>query len=130
MTVFALINLFTMLIIVILIQSTILIYALPSGAPHGSCMSQSPQHFSSPRAPHSSPFLVRAFAKQDRGKMVVPVSIVPRSFGQTFRGFIVEARLASNPSVIVDGIFRAEEEALSRAFTCGDGNRNAVSKNN
>lgn len=114
---------------------TLFIEALPSGAPVASCQSLSPVHaFAVSRPPGTSPFTVEAVIKRENGKVVVKVDIVPKnnfpslSPSPTFRGFIAQARLASNPGVIVDAVFFPQEPQLSQTFTCGAGNRQMVIK--
>ena len=130
MSVFTLITLFATLTTLILVQTSSLVSSFSSGAPTRACLTQSPFHlFASASPPASSPFEVRAFTKPDMktGRTMVHVSIVPKATpGQQFRGFILGARLASMPDVIVDGDFMPEDDT-SQAFTCGPNNHHLVS---
>lgn len=112
-----------------------LVSGLPSGAPAASCQSLSPAHgYAVSRPPGTSPFTVEAVAKREGGKVVVRVDILPKitfpapppSSVATFRGFIAQARLASNPGVIVDARFLPQEPSLGKTFICGAENRQPV----
>ena len=104
------------------------VWSLPNGAPQRSCRSLSPQHFAQSQPPQTCPFVVRALlVKRGSRPPVIHVSINPRvtntnqhHYLQGFRGFSVQARLASNPSVLVDGQFHINnvDSILSHTFGC------------
>lgn len=103
-----------------------------SGAPSWACSNLTPQHLAINRllwTQPACPFLVSVTPKEEKGKGVLLVSIIPlpeTPANETFRGFVVQARLASNLDTLVDGTFVPQEAEKSKAFTCGSGKKGSV----
>lgn len=95
-----------------------------TGAPFGSCLTLSPQHGSQPsQPPMSSPFAINATKVFDETFGTEKVHLVVSSpvKGTPFKGFVLQARYANNPDVIVDGQFSPNEGIHSRTYVCKPG---------
>lgn len=102
-----------------------------TGAPFESCLTLTPKHGSQPSQPApTSPFVINATKHWDEtlGVEKVEVSITSPVNGTLFRGFVVQARFANNPDILVDGEFIVNESLLSRAYTCRPGEH--IKRNN
>lgn len=95
-----------------------------TGAPFGSCLTLTPQHGSQPtQPPMSSPYVINATKVVDESTDKEKVHLVVHSPVKRtpFKGFVLQARYANNPDVIVDGKFLPNEGILSRTYVCKPG---------
>lgn len=112
------IHLFTIIgIVSIVIQ---LIETKSAGAPFESCLTLTPKHGTNPPQPsHTSPFVVNATQTIDENEGERVEIVIWSPFNRTtFRGFVVQARYANNPDMIVDGEFSPNEAIQSRVYCC------------
>ncbi|KAI2799267.1 hypothetical protein BLOT_014428 [Blomia tropicalis] len=112
------IHLFTIIgIVSIVIQ---LIETKSAGAPFESCLTLTPKHGTNPPQPsHTSPFVVNATQTIDENEEERVEIVIWSPFNRTtFRGFVVQARYANNPDMIVDGEFSPNEAIQSRVYCC------------
>ena len=107
-------------ILLITLSQVYLVFARPDGAPFGSCLTLSPQHGSKPsQPPLTSPYFINITKAFDATYGMEKVQIAIYSPNRTmFKGFVIQARYANNPDIIVDGEFLPNEGLLSRTYSC------------
>ena len=111
--------LFTILVIATIVN------AKPDGAPFESCIYLTPKHGSQPKQPsETNPYKVHASKTLDSKDQHEAVNVtISGENGDKFVGFIVQARLANNPTQLVDGRFVPEMSELSKTYTCRPGEK-------
>jgi len=97
-----------------------LVYAYPTGAPEEVCENLVPKHRVKPQT-SESPYEVTA-TLQNSPNQANEVEINIKSPGGTpFRGFVIQARLATEQNSTVDGKFKVMDELNSHAVSCSGG---------
>ena len=91
-----------------------------TGAPLKSCLHLNPKHGSLAQPSSSSPYTIHAnaFFDEETEMEIVEVTILSPNNSVPFMGFAVQARLADNTDIIVDGEFVPEDGEYSKAFMC------------
>ena len=98
-----------------------------SGSPRSQCGSMTPGHGLQPQANRNAPFLVKLSAsKISKGSEVI-VELKSNS-GETFKGFIIEARSASGDSII--GTFETISSDDAKYLNCDSTPQSAVTHTN
>lgn len=105
-------------------------YASPSGAPPAACDSMTPGHGFDPQTT-ISPYQLSVSQRSVKGGETVTVEIFSTVSGESFKGFLLQARTEGDDYEIVGEFLENEDEATPFNFrNCSTGIRNAVTHAN
>lgn len=104
--------------------------ATPNGAPPAACESMTPSHGFEAQTT-ISPYQLRTMQKTVKGGETITVEIFSTVVGESFKGFLLQARTESVDYEIVGEFLENEDEATPFSFrNCSTGIRNAVTHSN
>lgn len=116
-------------LIVISFGATICL-ASPNGAPPAACDNMTPGHGVEAQTT-ISPYQLRVLQRSVKGGETVTVEIFSTVAGESFKGFLLQARTEGDDYEVVGEFLENEDEATPFSFrNCSTGIRNAVTHSN
>ncbi|XP_054158460.1 putative defense protein 3 [Oppia nitens] len=122
------INLIVLISIIIIVNISIPCLCFPTGAPTWACADQKPGHGFPPQN-SPSPYQLDVQPQQNGQSYKLTIK---SSSGQTFRGFLIEARLVVGNGVGSQpvGRFESTNTTIAHTINCPGGQNNAITHSN